>query len=637
MTFSKKNFIDKNRNSFIEHLEALGVYFLITLLLALSPPGVGTLIFFFKLVGLIFSFFLICYSVWEEKLKALRALVIIAIGYCALFLPIVIDSKSCIVTLGLHIVLILLIVDFKGLEKTAFFTTLVFYLVLTQIKCFPLSPLGEFSFQKVLAFIAVIFFTWKTRQLLNKRSLLLSSLYELGRADFRRKLLFNEIFYNASKYYEETLKRPINLAVSLESQLYKRNFIASSDLCEKLLDSLRTDAKYLRPYFILSPKKVNSENFFSKIVDLLTAFDIHVGLKKIDSTTIYADEDSLLKVFWLVAEKFLMLGKRKSIDIIARESLISYFYGDEFLKTVPAFDILISHEDNYDLPDNTTEKKVDLQENLHEPNDIEEIVLAHYGVYQCYTSNDQFAFRLTIPISVKDIRPSTLDLSPPTHFSYSYPQAQELEANFISKLIGSYPEVDIKGIENALEVIKKFHYHQTRKTGEPYYMHPIRVAGFVLQLSEVEESEVYSSFKKNIDSMVVAALLHDVLEDTSFNEIAMSRLFGHTVTTYVKEVTKINYQGRSWLVANDKAFSKLIEAKPRSICIKLADRLDNLITIDGHPSEKKRKDVAQETLNFFIKPAEILNFQAMKEDLLGASYFILKHGKVEGYKFIHKV
>lgn len=186
---------------------------------------------------------------------------------------------------------------------------------------------------------------------------------------------------------------------------------------------------------------------------------------------------------------------------------------------------------------------------------------------------------------------------------------------------------DVRDIENAALFIIEKHKNQFRKSGEPYYIHPIEVA------------KILSDLK--IDKIsIVSALLHDVVEDTETTLEEIENIFGKEVAQIVDGVTKIGkYQFNSVEEAKIENFRKLIVSTAndiRVIIVKLADRLHNLRTLE-HLREDKQKRIAKETLEIYSPLAGRLGLWNIKRELDDLSFYYLypeEYKKVESY-FAH--
>lgn len=188
-------------------------------------------------------------------------------------------------------------------------------------------------------------------------------------------------------------------------------------------------------------------------------------------------------------------------------------------------------------------------------------------------------------------------------------------------------EDDRKDIENASLYIIDKHKDQFRKSGEPYYIHPIEVAKILAELKLDKIS-------------ILSGLLHDVVEDTDTTIDEIATLFGERVALIVDGVTKIGkYQFNSETEAKVENFRKLIVSTAkdiRVIIVKLADRLHNLRTL-SHLREDKQKRIAKETLEIYSPLAGRLGLWSIKRELDDLAFYYLfpeEYKKVETY-FAH--
>ncbi len=196
-----------------------------------------------------------------------------------------------------------------------------------------------------------------------------------------------------------------------------------------------------------------------------------------------------------------------------------------------------------------------------------------------------------------------------------------------------------KLFKKAYNFSKKVHYGQKRVSGEPYLTHPIEVAAIVAGL--------------RMDcASVVAALLHDTVEDTLTTVEDIKREFGEEVAFIVEGLTKIgklSFKSSEEMEAENIRKMIVAMAKDiRVIIIKLADRLHNLRTLDVMPREKQIK-IAQETLDiyaplanrlgiFFIKSElEDLSFKYLNQESYRDLSFKINKKKTEREKYIEKV
>lgn len=171
----------------------------------------------------------------------------------------------------------------------------------------------------------------------------------------------------------------------------------------------------------------------------------------------------------------------------------------------------------------------------------------------------------------------------------------------------------------ALELAKSAHNGQLRKTGEPFYYHPIAVTQ-ILQSWGLGEDE----------DLIVAALLHDVPEDNeNIGLDAVSEAFGEGVARLVDGVTKVDSQ-TSLDVDRDtiKKVSARSYLEPKVALIKIADRLHNMRTLSAMKPEKQIEK-ATETLEIYAKLAQSLGLWTVKKELEDLSFIYLEPGNFE--------
>ena len=176
------------------------------------------------------------------------------------------------------------------------------------------------------------------------------------------------------------------------------------------------------------------------------------------------------------------------------------------------------------------------------------------------------------------------------------------------KRCGSQEELDI--IQKAFEFANEAHKGVRRRSGEPYILHPIAVAKIVV-------SNIGLGYKS-----IIAALLHDVVEDTDYTVDDLRSLFGDKVATLVEGLTKIKTvldnedkaQQKSMQAENFKRILLTLNDDVRVVLIKLADRLHNCRTIEFMP-EHKRDKILSETMYIFIPLAHRLGLYNVKSEM----------------------
>src|ERR1700754_3873505 len=172
--------------------------------------------------------------------------------------------------------------------------------------------------------------------------------------------------------------------------------------------------------------------------------------------------------------------------------------------------------------------------------------------------------------------------------------------------VGAYlPHEQVLRIRRAFLVGAAAHDGQTRKSGEPYITHPVAVAQVLADLGLDAET-------------IIAAILHDTLEDTKLERAELAGAFGETVAELVDGVTKLDkMQFSSRAEADAESFRKMLLAMARDlrvILIKLSDRLHNMRTLGAKDAPSRRR-IARETLEIYAPIAQRLGMNKFKAEL----------------------
>lgn len=191
-----------------------------------------------------------------------------------------------------------------------------------------------------------------------------------------------------------------------------------------------------------------------------------------------------------------------------------------------------------------------------------------------------------------------------------------------SQLEVSGKQYDMAAIDKAIKIAISAHQGQMRSSGEEFVCHPLMVAAILVELGMDSET-------------IVAAILHDVVEDTSVELDEIAKKFGKDVAALVDGVTKLSklpFTTKEEQQAENVRKMLLAMAQDiRVIIIKLADRLHNMRTISSL-AEQKRRDKAKETMDIFAPLAHRLGIRAVKEELEDLSLRILDpvaYGEIE--------
>ena len=189
------------------------------------------------------------------------------------------------------------------------------------------------------------------------------------------------------------------------------------------------------------------------------------------------------------------------------------------------------------------------------------------------------------------------------------------QVELLDKIRKYETEFDEIALNKAYVFSMKAHGSQKRASGDPYFSHPLEVAGILADL-------------KFDSSTIITALLHDVVEDTSYNLIDIKKNFGIEISNLVDGVTKLSkLEGRSEKFNQAENFRKLLLATSddvRVLFVKLADRLHNMRTIHFIHNDKNRKRIANETLEIYSPIAERMGMHEIRSELDELCFQILE-------------
>ena len=189
------------------------------------------------------------------------------------------------------------------------------------------------------------------------------------------------------------------------------------------------------------------------------------------------------------------------------------------------------------------------------------------------------------------------------------------QLELVEKVKAYDPFVEEELLNKAYIFSMRAHGSQTRASGDPYFSHPVEVAGILAD-------------HKFDSKTIITALLHDVVEDTKYKLNDIEKNFGNEISYLVDGVTKLSkFEGRSDKFNQAENFRKLLLATSKDIrvlLVKLADRLHNMRTIHHIKNEDKRKKIARETMEIYAPLAERLGMHEIRIELDDLSFQVLE-------------
>lgn len=265
---------------------------------------------------------------------------------------------------------------------------------------------------------------------------------------------------------------------------------------------------------------------------------------------------------------------------------------------------------------------------LHVPQDAQElplamnkkIVEAHYGYASTAVVDNAWTLVYVIPADLREVRSEDMDdasMELGTELMRAddtYPGAQEQEQTFLLD-VEKKTKVDLDLVRKAIEIIKHYHGAHTRKSGEPFYLHPLAVAHIVLDYNQEEAT-------------ILGALLHDTVEDTPMLLENIEIMFNKEVARIVDGVTRLDSYKETFYklkLSTHENIRKLLEVPDRrALYVKIADRMHNIRTIQAKSYESQRK-TAEETLLFFVPLSEGLGLADAAQEFKRHCFAVLNN------------
>jgi len=546
--------------------------------------------------------------------KYLPYLFYLALLYCLPFsstlMFIISHGDSCWLTnIFLCLILLMVLVDWGMillLSLLGLGFSLLFYPYFGCVKWeWHVTSMYLVIYQLLLAIFIGIFFSYKKKkqlaQITHKQDQLYLS-HNLHKADHLYMLQAQAI----QKRNLDIQKEPLSIARKALISLAERN-PTEADLAQKGIDQLDAFVNYYKASFYQTMDALRLNVATISLERLLIKINANVNnanwTKRISLQLLTQQEYitcDVEKIVPLLADSLKTLlwesPAESCINLTIRDTELCYHLQaithTDYMRKLPALAFLITQEMSplviaSSYTGTTLPRSLEVPKtaaDLVQRNQVQ-IIEAHYGHQEGQSS----LYKLYVfPVAVDHIRSAIVDQELlPKDVPFDTPASLQLEQTFLDQLSKPPCALDVAIVKDAIEMIKHAHQGQIRKSGEPFYMHPLTVASIVLTMTH------------DLDA-ILAALLHDVVEDTPIYLEQIAYQYGQKVAYLVQTLTHLDSTGKKTKLTEAENHEQLASASNEYvIMIKLADRLHNVRTIGFHKPAKKIR-IAQETLEFYV-------------------------------------
>jgi Na+/proline symporter len=610
------------------------------------PAAYENIILYLRLIGVVLCSLLMTASIWPRSYKNpyLPAFWYISIIYCIPFLSTILllftnGGTEYIINIAITIMLLILLVDWgsalvMGIVGAALayfvYKNLMYEFVEVRSINFGFSSKYQLIYQVVLGSLIGLLFASRKQRLFNRQKLNIGGLSVV--LDVEREQ-FKELQSITNRIVKGLGMREIDMMSRIETmekfcEEVKQKNSTDKSLLEKSTNTIAT-IKYLqnlvqiaKSYMKLDVKNVHIDKILSPMNQFAKECvkDNYSIVLRSDYEHIQCDDKKLNYVLCQgIYDVFKNNVNEDHLTIDISDTKLSYKLPSfkDYNKVLDALLITIStasyidkniFKEVYDVPYKNPKQvlPIDGFVDTTDRKDItviaERILEAQCGITDVLLNTDGYTKIYVIPKKLREVRSAPLDLETPEEIIITWPGALDLENELKEQIKQKAPKVDLNKIDKALDVIKKYHSHQTRKSGEPYYLHPVHVA--LIELEWCQE-----------EAAILGALMHDLLEDTAFTIFDIKTAFGDRVAEVIFGVSKLDKDLRTFH-SNEEHLRTLENITDFvTLSIKISDRIHNMRTIRGHKSAAKRKAIVEETIRFFMPLAKKLGLEKAYEEL----------------------
>ncbi len=314
--------------------------------------------------------------------------------------------------------------------------------------------------------------------------------------------------------------------------------------------------------------------------------------------------------------------QHRSIQLSISDTQLGYEFSkakkENYIKKIKAVAIGITIENGMHVPESCYLGSVG-NPTLHVPQnvdalllrDIEQIVAAHYG-YTNTTSSGKTQVHI-IPINLKKIRTKMVEFYSSSNATVPLFETTDAikQENELIAMLTKKTTIDPEIVKSVIMLIKQCYGQHKRKSGEPFYTHSVAVTQILLGMTKDHDA-------------IIAALLHDMVEDKHLTLSQISVQVGTTVAYLVDKISTLDEQIKKLSQADHITKVQPSEVKDiRVIQVKLSSRLHNLRTVQYHTQSKQYK-IAKETQQFYIPLAKRIGMSKVAEELTKYCEAILK-------------
>jgi len=500
------------------------------------------------------------------------------------------------------------------------------------------------------SFMAIVRFRQSKKNLERRHERLIENNQEIS-VQLLKALSYEERFIQALgiegiKELDKTTELSQEVKAWIESVDLQTLSVPLREALSTLKQRINTTAQYLgdishraTAYLHLDVKNITLKDLVHEVSELLEVTELPVIPQVIvrietslETQTVECDVNKIKKMLFngiIYAQTHLTT--QKPVILLGIETThLGYIINsiEGYTKKVPAVRFTITTDNKLPACESFYVTNMGMDHNaLKVPMDQQSMVLfanqrvlqAHYG-YMALAINSEVVTQVyIIPQQIREVRPKEMDipeLEPDAVIQESdenYPGAKEQEQSLLNALKLEREE-DIKMVHKAIRLIKKYHGPVKRKSGEPFYLHPVTVAKIILDYTD------------DLDT-IIGALLHDIVEDTALTLSQIELMFNTNIKNIVDGVTHLDSRQRNIYkikLAAHENIKQLLEVEDKRVLyVKLADRMHNMRTIQFHSSLAKRKAIAEETLQFFVPIAQFLGLTEAAKELKTLSFDVL--------------